>query len=345
MLNDFKYEHDESSEKWDLINLIQDLETIKGKSLSIFEKNCLYCFLCRYNIKYIASKLGWSIKSVRTELSRGIYIYIKILLDRDRINCNDIANCLESKYGKQLLIKSKFFSDEYLLSTCDDYRSKSIIALALEKIENHDFNLYDLEREDEETEILLKYADARAKLNEFDKAIIVYKEALEKYSSNLSVLTQIASCLYSLGFYRDSCDICNFVLCYEKENKIKLAAYNLLGVIYREWALFQNNDLYLCNAVYYFTKARDLSEFDVLPIWQIIEILLRFKRNDLNYLSKVKIAISDLLRIIEHPQSNFYFHQEHIFKETREVLANIEEWSNEKYLATYYFIRDSILNT
>jgi tetratricopeptide (TPR) repeat protein len=105
MASDFAIERQEAERNWKLSQLLQDLQTIKTSALSTVEEYCLYSLLCRYNLGSITLKLGWtSVNALRTELSNGLYTYIKHLLHRDTIRGARIADWLEPEYGKRQLL-------------------------------------------------------------------------------------------------------------------------------------------------------------------------------------------------------------------------------------------------
>jgi tetratricopeptide (TPR) repeat protein len=317
VISNFAFERNEANRNWQLTQLLQDLEAIKRSSLSMFEINCLYGLLCRYNLSNIADKLGWSVKSLRTELSRGLYIYIKEVLNRDTIVGNRIADWLEPIYGKPIELKD---SPTYEIE--EKYRSSSLIALVL----NQHSPLEDLQDRDNEVISLLNYADLRKASGNFLEAIKVYKEALEIDLSRIRILNKIASCLYKLGFHNDVWEICNFLLCHAQKDEVKRVTYNFLGLINRNGAYQQYNNLQIHHAVYYFTKAKELSDTDVVPAWNIVEILFRFRNHNSNYLSRAELAVPDLFRIAEHPESNFNRYQQRILLEAEQVFTDLGEW-------------------
>jgi tetratricopeptide (TPR) repeat protein len=322
MISNFTIERNEANRTWQLTQLLEDLQAIKGGSLSMFESNCLYGLLCRYNLSNIADKLGWSVNSLRTELSRGLYIYIKELLNRDTIVWNRIADWLEPIYGKAIEFKE---SPTYEIE--DKYRSSSLIALVLnQQLADRHFPLENSQDEDNEVSSLLGYGNLRLKSGDFLEAIKAYKEALERDLSQVRILNKIASCLYKLGFHDDVCEICNFLLCHTQKDEIKRVTYNFLGLINRDGASQQYNNLQIDCAVYYFTKARELSGSDVVPAWNIVEILLQFRNHNYNYLQRAKLAVSDLFRIAEHPESNFHCYQKQILLEAEQLFTDLDEW-------------------
>jgi tetratricopeptide (TPR) repeat protein len=327
VISDFQLERSLAARNWDLTQLIEDLEKVKSNSLSFFEENSLYGLLCRYNLSHIASKLGWSIKAVRTELSRGLYIYLKDLLDLDKIAWCKVADWLEPVYGKQIVFPEK---PTYRLE--EKNRSSSLIALVLaDRCQCKSLDLGISANKSDEMVTMEKYADMRLKAGNAIEAVEIYREVLEKNTSDLTLLNKIGDCLYELGFYNDVAEIGNFVLCHTQLDEVKSIAYNLLGSISRENAIQKYSNLQVDRAIYYFTQVKEISATDVLPAWSIVETLLHFRADNANYLQRAKLAVLDFFKIAEHPESTFPRDRERILQEAAAIFADLDEWWQDVY--------------
>lgn len=314
----------EAASNWNLDNLYEDLACHKNSALSDFEKKCLCALLCRRNISYIAFRLNWAVGSVRTELCRGLYQYIKVLTGQERIVWNQVCDLLEKQYRKQ---KKLLINQDIRLKS--EFSSASIIAA----IENEMLKQLDVNT-DESLEILsnikviIDYGDYRYKMSNYHAAIEAYKEAVLIDTSYLGVLNKIALCYYQLKLLEDCQIICKFVLSNQVRDEVKLDSYNLLGVVFQEIAEQEYNDLYVQSAIYFFKEAIKSSAYlNVIPAWNIVDLLLRFSRNEPSYIPRAKLAFYDFKKIASQADSNFSNYREHILKEAVSVLDDgLDEW-------------------
>ncbi len=67
---------------WNLIRLYKDLAAVKGKHLTPGEKVHLRGLLCGYSPAEIADKLHKNVKGTEVDLSKTIYQYIKVLVNK-----------------------------------------------------------------------------------------------------------------------------------------------------------------------------------------------------------------------------------------------------------------------
>jgi hypothetical protein len=67
---------------WNLIRLYKDLSAAKGESLTPGEKLRLRGLLCGYSPAEIADKLHKNIKGMEVDLSKTIYRYVKVLVNK-----------------------------------------------------------------------------------------------------------------------------------------------------------------------------------------------------------------------------------------------------------------------
>jgi hypothetical protein len=327
MVGNFDSERIQLERTWELTRLIADLERIKASNLSSFEAKCLYGFLCRYNLSLIASKLGWSLNALRTELSRGLYAYIKDLLCRDRIIWSRISDWLAPQYAKHIAILQPSVAASEQLP--DKYRASQIVALVLAKqaAASGRARVHST-AEDSEIIALKDYGDLRLRSGKPIEAIKIYLEVMERDLSFLGLLNKIAACFYKLELYNDVGEVCNFLLCHTRTDNVKLVSYNFLGLISRQSALRDYNDLHVDRAIYYFTQARELSKFDVLPAWNIIEILLNFVSERHYYLQRATLLMPEFIELAANPESNFIKYQNKISAEAKIVFPQNEWWQN-----------------
>jgi hypothetical protein len=326
MSGNFDSERIQLERSWELTRLIADLERIKASTLSSFEAKCLYGFLCRYNLALIASKLGWSLNALRTELSRGLYAYIKDLLGRDRIIWSKISDWLAPEYAKQIAISQPSSTASEQLP--DKYRASQIVALVLAKQAASDRSHSHSATQESEIIALKDYGDLRLRSGNPIEAIKIYVEVMERDLSFLGLLNKIAACFYKLELYNDVGEVCNFLLCHTRKDNVKLVSYNFLGLISRQSALRGYNDLHVDRAIYYFTQAKELSKLDILPAWNIIEILLNFSGERHYYLQRATLLLPGFIELAANPKSNFLRYQDKILAEAKIVFPQNEWWQN-----------------
>jgi tetratricopeptide (TPR) repeat protein len=318
----------EAANNWNLDNLYDDLAVYKSSQISDFDKKSLCALLCRRNISYIALRLEWTIGSVRTELCRGLYQYLKALTGVERIVWNNVPDLLEVRYRKN---KSLLLNQDINLTVEleSEYKATSIVAtienemlkrLGADVPESTDISL--------NVKVVIDYGDYKYQTNDYVAAIKSYKEAIVLDISCLGVLNKIASCYYQLKFYDDAQIMCNFVLAYPARNEVKVDSYNLLGVIYQELASQNYNDSYVQSAIYSFKQAMiNSGGLNVIPAWNIVELLLAFSRNEPSYIPRAKLAFYDFKKIASQTNSNFQAYRESIIKEAVSLSDDgLDEW-------------------
>lgn len=77
---------DQAREFWDLERLYADLATVKGRPLTLAERQHLRGLLCGYSPAEMADKLHKSMRGVESELCSTVYQYVKGLLDKEEVN-------------------------------------------------------------------------------------------------------------------------------------------------------------------------------------------------------------------------------------------------------------------
>ncbi|OQW92040.1 MAG: hypothetical protein BWK78_02810 [Thiotrichaceae bacterium IS1] len=83
---------------WNLIRLYKDLAAVKGEPLTPVEKLRLRGLLCGYSPAEMADKLHKNIKGMEVDLSKTIYRYVKVLVNKSSdkvINWRNIQVWLE----------------------------------------------------------------------------------------------------------------------------------------------------------------------------------------------------------------------------------------------------------
>ena len=91
-------------------------------------------------------------------------------------------------------------------------------------------------------------------------------------------------------------------------------------------ALKRYNRNQVTDALYYFSRSKELDENSVIPVWNTVRTLLLFRNYDISYLQRAKILIPELFRIIELPESNFKDKQSEIIKEAKEIVGLDKSW-------------------
>ncbi|MEH2207834.1 MAG: hypothetical protein V7K53_27825 [Nostoc sp.] len=318
----------EAASNWNLDNLYKDLACHKNSPLSDFEKKCLCALLCRRNISYISFRLDWAVGSVRTELCRGLYQYIKVLTGEERIVWNQVADLLEAQYRKPKNLFTK--QDINLVSKIEsEFRATSIVAtLENEMLKQIDIDAAESQVNSSNVNVIIDYGDYKYRISDYQAAIKSYKEAILIDTSYFGILNKIALSYYKLKLFEDCQIMCNFVLIHQVKDELKADAYNLLGVIFQEIAEQEYKDLYVQSAIYFFKQAiKNSGYLNVLPAWNIVDLLLAFSRNEPSYIPRAKLAFYDFKEIASQAESNFQKYRDNIIKEAVSVLDDgLDEW-------------------
>ena len=320
MLNKVSNDRQEVEKSWKLPQLTQDLIEITQKDhLSQSYEIGLYGILLGHSIERIRLNLGWEkSNSVRTHLSRGLYTDIKILLNYDneaKISGSKIAGLLETDYKKQPLS---------IVEIDEEYLSPALVNFI--QTEQTRQRECDPNRESIAVSLLVKKADEQIENKKFVEAIKTCKEALEKDISFLGMGIKIASCFHELGLYDDTWGICQFLLECNMRDELRSTICTFLGDIQQTKALKRYNRNQVTDALYYFSRSKELDENSVIPVWNTVRTLLLFRNYDISYLQRAKILIPELFRIIELPESNFKDKQSEIIKEAKEIVGLDKSW-------------------
>jgi tetratricopeptide (TPR) repeat protein len=316
---------------WDLGRLTADLEKFKNSPLSPIETQCLYGLLSRYSIGTIAARLNWEISSVRTALSRGLYIYLKALLNLSNIRGSRVADWLEPIYGKQFADDGSRSSlgDRATVSLDEKYRARAIVATITSSRKKgylqNDRSSGEIERQELQT--LLSYARLRIASDDFPEALKIYIEVLDRYPLELHILSDIAKCLYELGWLEDAYEIANFSLCHGRKNHICARTHYLLGIIHRDWAYRENSYRYVRDAVYYLTRSHDLG-LGISPVLEAIELLFDFGKERPNYLDRVELAVLEIVENIDRNSSDISSYTDIIYRTKDRLIACDPVWHN-----------------
>ncbi|MBD2438050.1 hypothetical protein [Nostoc sp. FACHB-110] len=316
----------EAANNWYLDKLYEDLASCKKSPLSDFETKSLCALLCRRNISYIALRLRWSVGAVRTELCRGLYQYLKLLTSEDRIVWNQVADLLELQYRKE---KKVFTNQEnnWLSNIEADLRATHIVNL----IEQEMLKQIDKDNYQEipvNINVIIDYGDYKYKAKDYRAAIQSYKEAVLLDTSCLGVLNKIALCYYQIKLIEDCQIMCTFVLSNSIKDEVKVDSYNLMGLIFQEMAEREYKELYVQSAIYFFKQASTSARFlNVIPAWNIVDLLLTFSKNQPAYISRAKLAFYEFKQIAAQSESNFHKYRDNLLKEAVSVLDDdLDEW-------------------
>lgn len=274
---------------WKLTELYRDIAHIKGNPLTEWEKTCLRGLLCRCSPKMIAAQTYWTVGAVRTELSRRLYPFIAALTGQDRVVWHKIADDLAGlgyKHLEQLktdLVKiSQPVTDQFQpIAISDIIATVGKLTCTSSKLAIDVQKICLVERE-------IDRGHQHAKSGNHAGALASYHLALKNSTSvNVDVLISIARCYDRLQQYNDSLAICYFALSFTNSttnpnpnpNHCKL--YNFIGGVFHELAIANQDLTYLQTALDYYDRAVISNPLDILPIWNQIDLILHFIRQDL----------------------------------------------------------------
>jgi tetratricopeptide (TPR) repeat protein len=286
----------EAIPSWKLTELYRDIAQIKGIPLTEWEKTCLRGLLCRCSPKTIAAQTYWTVGAVRTELSRRLYPFIAALTKQDRIVWHKIADDLAGLGYKNL---EQLKTDLVKVSQPIVDRSKPIaISGIIATVGRLTFTSSKLST-DPHAICLVEQAIDRghkyAKAGNQISALESYHLALShSTSADINILISIARCYDRLKQYSDSLAICYFALSFTNHpadptsNHCKL--YNFIGGVFHELAIDNQDRTYLNTALDYYDRAIASNPLDILPIWNQIDLILHFVRQEL-FTQSIDLAI------------------------------------------------------
>ena len=277
----------EAIPSWKLTELYRDIAQIKGNPLTEWEKTCLRGLLCRYSPKLIAAQTYWTVGAVRTELSRRLYPFIAALTKQDRIVWHKIADDLAGLGYRNLeQLKTDLVKVSQPVTDRDQPIAISDIIATVGKLTRTSYKLapdfqatYLIEQE-------IDRGHKYAKSGNHTSALASYHSALiHSTAVNIDVLISIARCYDRLHQYSDSLAICYFALSFTNDpgdatpNHCKL--YNFIGGVFHELAIANQDSTYLHTALDYYDRAIANNPLDILPIWNQIDLILHFMRQEL----------------------------------------------------------------
>jgi tetratricopeptide (TPR) repeat protein len=314
----------EAIPSWKLTELYRDIAQIKGIPLTEWEKTCLRGLLCRCSPKTIAAQTYWTVGAVRTELSRRLYPFIAALTKQDRIVWHKIADDLAGLGYKNL---EQLKTDLVKVSQPIVDRSKPIaISDIIATVGRLSFSSSKLST-DPHAICLVEQAIDRghqyAKAGNHTSALESYHLALShSTSADVNILISIARCYDRLKQYSDSLAICYFALSFTHDptdptpNHCKL--YNFIGGVFHELAIDNQDPAYLNTALDYYERAISSNPLDILPIWNQIDLILYFVRQEL-FTQSIDLAIYQttatqkivsLLKVAMSKDYNDRYHQQ-----------------------------------
>jgi hypothetical protein len=149
--------YQEAVQFWNLDKLFQDLDQIKGKSLSDTEKEFLCYLLLGNTPKDIAEKRGGKERSVSVELSKKLYPLLKKLLDIEQEGEKSqsidrgqiIGSLMQRGYLKNTIEIIKSASNEKILDIANDFRWKineKLRSQTPQRIKQTDYNIIDIQK-------------------------------------------------------------------------------------------------------------------------------------------------------------------------------------------------------
>jgi tetratricopeptide (TPR) repeat protein len=314
----------EAIPSWKLTELYRDIAQIKGIPLTEWEKTCLRGLLCRCSPKMIAAQTYWTVGAVRTELSRRLYPFIAALTKQDRIVWHKIADDLAGLGYKNLeqlktdLVKvsQPIVDRSKPISISDIIATVGKLTFTSSKLSTDTIVNYLVEQAIDRGH---KYAKAGNHLS----ALESYHLALSHSTAvNINLLISIARCYDRLKQYSDSLAICYFALSFTNDpanptpNHCKL--YNFIGGVFHELAIANQDPAYLNTALDYYDRAITHNPLDILPIWNQIDLILHFIRQELFmrsteqslYLNTAIQKMTSLLEVATKADNGDRYHQQ-----------------------------------
>lgn len=318
---------------WRLNDLYRDLALIKGGSkkntLNSTEKACLRGLLCSFEPAEIARKMNWHVKSLKTELSRTIYHYIKIHTGNteQRILWHNVSKYLAKK-GYKL---ERQDSPESLL----DSISK----------ENHHFNSFKVIGQIEKNILhnitrassnvisdisftkITEVGDAHFRDGDYKNAMEVYLTLANQYALEYPIiLLKIAQVYNCDKCYKDSVAMTYFALKYVKSKTHKGKLYHLLAVAFDELCRKHLSEENLNQALNAYREANDLSEhLNAVILWNQFDLIMEFINLCHNYydryISSAKIAWIEFRKAVDNSDSNFADYRKEIVLDIEKVIS------------------------
>jgi tetratricopeptide (TPR) repeat protein len=125
-----------------------------------------------------------------------------------------------------------------------------------------------------------------AKSGNHTSALASYHLALSHSTTvNVDVLISIARCYDRLRQYSDSLAICYFALSFTTNptspTPTHSKLYNFIGGVFHELAIANQDSTYLNTALDYYDRAIANNPLDILPIWNQIDLILHFIKQEL----------------------------------------------------------------
>lgn len=325
----------EANNSWDLKRLYKDLRLIKGRGLTPFEKACLRGFLCSFKPQNIAKEIDWDAASLRTQLSRQVYPLLYDLLGKDKLHWDQIASWLEQKgYKRSVQLKAGLET----ISKKPTIRASQIINSIESKLVKHLDS--SIPREDKlslsesELESVIAQGNKDSEQGDYLQALKSYWLVLEEaFLLFPGCLVQVAACYDKLGAFKDCAEICYFALerKHIHKNEGLTQCYTFLAGAFHELCLHTCNSSDLEQSLYFYECAIDCEPGNVLPAWNIVDVLVSFSKNKPEktdqYVTKARLAFAKLQNKASAPESNFYKYKYRIFKNAKHLICELKNES------------------
>jgi hypothetical protein len=185
MMMNTKERFTEAENFWDLERLYTDLGKAKGKPLTAKEKLYLRGLLCGYGPAEMAKKCHKSANGLKVHLSKTLYQYVKVLVNKENDKLENWTNIREwlEEIGYKRSQQSFSLDDKNLLNLngdnntlCQNVNSPSTGQTELQ----HELEKAQLmiEQRDKENELLRQQvSDLREKVNDLREIIGLLKKA------------------------------------------------------------------------------------------------------------------------------------------------------------------------
>lgn len=330
----------DAEKTWRLNDLYRDLALIKGgnkkNSLNSTEKACLRGLLCSAEPAEIARKMNWRVKSLKTELSRTIYQYVKIHTGNteQRILWHHVSKYLaEEGYKLEAQGSSESLFDS--ISKENNYFDSFQIISQLENAILHNLTLDSINSiSDTSFAKIEEVGDEHFKEGDYQSAMEVYLTLANQYAlGHPKILLKIAQIYNCSECYKDSVAMTYFALKYVKCKPGKSKLYHLLAIAFDELCRKNVREESLNQALNAYREASDLSEYlNAVILWNKFDLIMEFinlrhKYYD-RYISSAKIAWIEFRNAMHNSESNFIDYREDIILDMEKIFSRgvRDEW-------------------
>jgi tetratricopeptide (TPR) repeat protein len=247
----------------DSIDAAYNLITLESKGSSEDVESMIKSFLAKYPKYPLANILKIQLAEIyqnKGKIEDAIKIYQEVAASNSKESASATYKLAESYYKLNQFDKAKQVLIDYLNTDNEEYRllSKLLLTEIYEKENDLDNSVKIYEELKENDDVKFKLAKILLQKGDYDKALMYFKELLERHSEKVNELSFYIGKTYYL--MNDKKDAVNYL-----ENGTKSSDYNdaaesyyLLGVIYNKEN--PNKALnYFLNGIYLYPEAKDIA--------------------------------------------------------------------------------------